>query len=401
MTAAAPAGRAADPVRVGMVVASVSRRGGGVVEVLRGVTRHLRDRPGTRVEVFGLADPHTEEDRPAWRGVPVSAHPVLGPPAIGYSPGLDRALRGGGLHVAHVHGLWMYVSLAARRWASAAGRPYLVSPHGHLDAWALARHPWRKRLALALHERANLEGAACLHALCERELASIRALGLVNPVCVVPNGIDPPTVAAAAPPAWAAEPGAGARTLLFLGRVTPQKGLANLLKAWRTARRAGEPWRLVIAGWDQFGHTKELRALAGALGVAASVRFVGPQHGADKEAALAFADAFVLPSVSEGLPMAALEAWARGLPVLMTPACNLPEGFAAGAALRAEPEPESLAEGLERLFALSDQERRAMGARGRLLTLERFSWARVADEMEGVYRWLARGGPAPPCVRMP
>ena len=64
------------------------------------------------------------------------------------------------------------------------------------------------------------------------------------------------------------------------------------------------------------------------------MHFPGPQFGTAKAAAYRRADAFVLPSLSEGLPMAILEAWAHEKPVLMTDACNLPEGFAARAAIR-------------------------------------------------------------------
>ncbi len=96
--------------------------------------------------------------------------------------------------------------------------------------------------------------------------------------------------------------------------------------------------------------------------------------------------------------MAVLEAWSYGLPVLMTDACNLPEGFAAGAALRTEPEVVPMAGALRCLMAMSDADRRAMGARGRALVQERFAWPRVARQMKTVYEWLLGGGPPPSCV---
>ena len=62
----------------------------------------------------------------------------------------------------------------------------------------------------------------------------------------------------------------------------------------------------------------------------------------------------MLPSFSEGMPIAVLEAWSYGLPVLMTEACNLPEGFAAGAALQIGPDRAGIGAGLRQLFAMSD-----------------------------------------------
>jgi poly(glycerol-phosphate) alpha-glucosyltransferase len=130
------------------------------------------------------------------------------------------------------------------------------------------------------------------------------------------------------------------------------------------------------------------------------VHFVGPQFGAEKAATFSGADAFVLPSLSEGLPMAVLEAWAHGLPVLMTPGCNLPEGFSFGAGVEMTPAPDAIADGLRTLFAMSDAERSRMGERGRRLVAERFAWPRVAEQMLAVYRWVLGQGPMPDSVML-
>ena len=82
----------------------------------------------------------------------------------------------------------------------------------------------------------------------------------------------------------------------------------------------------------------------------------------------------------------------------MTPECGLPEGFAAGAALRAESEAESLAEALEQLFRMSDADRGAMGRKGRELVERRFLWPRIAAQMNDVYRWVLGGGRPPASV---
>ena len=96
--------------------------------------------------------------------------------------------------------------------------------------------------------------------------------------------------------------------------------------------------------------------------------------------------------------MAVLEAWSYGLPVLMTPECNIPEGFAAEAALRIEPDVTSIAHGLRQLVAMSPSERAAVGQRGRALVEKRFTWPRVAEEMHRVYRWMLGEAGRPDCV---
>ncbi len=96
--------------------------------------------------------------------------------------------------------------------------------------------------------------------------------------------------------------------------------------------------------------------------------------------------------------MVVLEAWAHAKPVLMTPACNLPEGFTHRAALRVDPTPESLAPGLREVLALSSTELEVMGEQGRALVRKRFTWRQVASDMASVYRWVLQGGSQPSCI---
>jgi poly(glycerol-phosphate) alpha-glucosyltransferase len=135
------------------------------------------------------------------------------------------------------------------------------------------------------------------------------------------------------------------------------------------------------------------------------VIFWGPAFGKEKEALLRSAEGFVLPSLSEGLPMSVLEAWAYGLPVVMTPECNLPEGFASQAALEIRnastlhqatshsplATPTKLApdwDGLRGFLEMGEGERRSMGMRGRRLVEERFAWPKVAARMREIYESL-------------
>jgi glycosyltransferase involved in cell wall biosynthesis len=134
------------------------------------------------------------------------------------------------------------------------------------------------------------------------------------------------------------------------------------------------------------------------LDIRESVHFVGPQFGTCKDATLRAAHAFILPSLSEGLPVAVLEAWSYGIPVLMTLECNLQEGFVAGAAIELQTETASIARALLSLFRMSAWERNDIGQRGQRLVKERFSCERIAAEMRAVYAWLLGAGSRPACV---
>ncbi|MGK9237075.1 glycosyltransferase [Inquilinus limosus] len=392
-------GQASARIKIAMLTASASLSDGGPPAALRALCQAMHCSPAISVEVFAL-ERDADSDRVGWGDVPVHLLPVQGPRSFGYSRSLQAALRDSGADLLHVHGLWMYTSVAARQWAAQTMKPYVISPRGMLDPWALANHGWKKRIAMRAYEDAHLRRASCLHALCESEAQSIRTLGLTAPICRIPNGAALPD-AEPPQPDWRARLPADARILLYLGRLTPKKGPPPLIRAWANARPAAPaspPWHLVFVGSGPETYCAELKSLAANLGVGETVHFIGPLYGPDKAAAFASADAFVLPSFSEGMPNAALEAWAHGLPSLLTPQCNLPEGFAHGAALAIEPNELAIADGIRRLMGMTDDERRAMGGRGRALVANRFAWPVVAAELEAVYRWLLGLQPRPETV---
>ena len=96
--------------------------------------------------------------------------------------------------------------------------------------------------------------------------------------------------------------------------------------------------------------------------------------------------------------MAVLEAWSYSLPVLMTPQCNLPVGFEVEAAISVEAETDSIADGLLRLFNLTDSERLVMGQRGSKVVEDQFTGSSVATQMCEVYDWVTGHGAEPSCV---
>ena len=389
---------------------SVSRADGGIFEAECALQRELHLGQGVSVDVVGLEDRFTTQDAVRWLPLKVSAVKTRGPGALGYSPELLTAIdpKADLLYAAT---LWKYPSWAALQWAERTGKPMMAAPHGSLDAWALSNAAWKKKMAAVLFKNRQLHKATCLRALCTSEAEAIRAYGLTNPIAIIPNGVN-----LAGVELKKTEVG-GRRTLLFLGRMHPKKGLPNLIRGFQkalhaTPSTADAPWQLVIAGWDQGGHESELMKLCEEIGLSferrgagsenststVSVVFFGPAFGDDKKSLLRGADAFVLPSFSEGLPMSVLEAWSYRLPVVMTPECNLPEGFAADAALRIETGVESITQGLYSLSSMSASDLQAMGVKGRALVEERFTWKTIAAQMREVYDWMLGGGATPSSV---
>ena len=393
-------------MRVGFLVSSVSREAGGLFQSVRGLARAVMSED-VNASAFGISDPNSALDVLNWQPASVRTFETQFR-AWGYSNQLVPALVAADLDILSTHGLWKYCSVASRRWHGRTARPYIFHPHGMLEPWALQNAGLKKRIAALLFENQHLRGAACFRALCEPEAQSIRAYGMRNPICVIPNGVDLPTrfqdSGFGVQDSELMRFAGGRKVLLYLGRLHPKKNLANLIRAWKQALNSGrssrEGWAVAIAGWDQAGYERELKKLTSDYGLSASIRFLGPLFGQNKDAVFHACDAFVLPSLSEGLPMTVLEAWAHAKPVLITPECNLPEGFVAGAALQIGTEPEEIVTGLKQLSEMSDGDRRAMGDRGRTLVATKFSWPRIGEQMRSVYDWMLGGGPTPQTVRL-
>ena len=456
-------------MKLALTTGSLSRNAGGLFESVRALGKGLA-KQGVDVSTYGLRDQNWDRDKEAWAPLSAHAFSFFGPRALAWSPQMAAALDEARPDLVALQGLWQYSSLATRRQWRRKGTPYVISPRGMLDKWALANSRWKKVMAAFAFENAVLRDASCLHALCVAEADAIRAYGLPQRIEVVPNGVDLPEKLTTED----TESTEGRRRLLFLGRIHPKKGLVGALRAWAELRnsasaiRDSAEWQFVIAGWDQGGHEAELRALCADLGLktavgttkdtnihenirpritrmgtdeqqgdaqgtcagdfepdlltskladapvseslirsasgpasaldarpsslvssaAADVLFYGPAFGEEKEALWRSADAFILPSFSEGLPMSVLEAWSYGLPVVMTPECNLPEGFACGAALEIRSGEGSFQDGMRILIEMTNHERAAMGMRGRRLVEERFTWPKVAQSLKEIYESL-------------
>lgn len=339
----------------------------------------IRDRGGEAV-VFGLMDRHAAEDSARFAPSPVEHGKVLGPAQIGFSLDLPRMLIAAELDCLHLHGIWMYPSRAGYLWRRRTGRPYLISPHGMLDPWITARGRWKKALARAGYERTGWQVANAFHALTRREARDIEAESGRSDSVVIAN----PGPAASARPLRPRDP-----HVLCLGRVHPKKNIAALVAAWSELAASGalpDQARLTIAGWGEDAHVAELRAtLAQAPG---SIEFVGPVYGEAKQHLLDQAQFVALPSFSEGLPMVVLEAWAAGTPVLMTQECNLPEGFAAGAALDCGYDTASIAACLAKALTMADEDWLGMANAAVELARGPFAEATIADRWAQTYAGL-------------
>lgn len=202
------------------------------------------------------------------------------------------------------------------------------------------------------------------------------------PKVTLPNGVDvrgrPQAV-----------PGVGLH-LGTVGRLVPVKGQRHLIDAVALLRDRGVRATLTI--WGDGELRPALEAQIGALGLADQVTLAGPT---DRVAdALATLDLFVLPSLSEAMPMTLLEAGAAGLPLLVTTGGGGPTLLQAGAGGEAVPpgDPVALADAIARFAVRSPADRRALSEASRATVAARFSLEATVEDHVALYRAVIAEG---------
>lgn len=278
----------------------------------------------------------------------------------------------------HDNGVWRPYNFAVARLADKTHTPRIVTTRGMLEPWAMQHRPLKKKLAWALFQRRDLMRARCLHATAASEAQTLMTYGLGVPVHIVPNGVDE---LAADHPVSASK--GVERKALFLSRIHSKKGLPMLVEAWARVRPKG--WVLEIAGPDEEGHRAEVEQLVLASGLGEVVRFLGPVDSAHRSAVYGSAELFVLPTHSENFGMVIGEALAHGVPVLTTKGAPWPTLNDRGCGWWVDTTVDGIEEGLRRATGCDPATLALMGARGRDFVRQEFGWARVAEQMLGVY----------------
>lgn len=309
-----------------------------------------------------------------------------------FSRPLARWLEGAvdGFDVVHVHALFSYPSVVAAKIARRRRVPYVVRPLGVLNTFGLQkRRPLLKRLSLRWIERGLLRSASRVQFTSAQEMREAAAVGVTCQPCIIPIGIDLDAFAGDRDGSeflhrWPMA--ADKEIVLFLSRLDPIKGLDLLIPAFQSLANRRPRLLLVIAGAGDPGFTGEMARRVRRSGLETRVLFTGHLKGAIKISALRAAQVFVLPSYSENFGIAAVEALAAGVPVVLTRGVAVSEDAAkAGAALVVEPRVEDLRAALSSVLedkALAE----SLAERGRRLARNRYSLDAMGSALSDLYR---------------
>jgi len=290
------------------------------------------------------------------------------------------------ISIIHSHGIWQMNGIYAANAATKYKVQFVVSPRGTLSDWAMKSGTKFKKIFWPLLQRPALKQVNCFHATAESEYLDIRRLGFKQPVAIIPNGIDIPDEKIIMTPKD------DTKTLLFLGRIHPKKGLDILLESWRFIQDEFPQWNLSIVGNDEdnygsSGYLNFTKTLANNLGLN-RVNFLGELNGEEKNLAYQQADIFILPTYSENFGVTVTESLAAGTPAIVSRGAPWESINTKNAGWSIDIGIEPLVSCLREALSLPDHKLKEIGINGRKWMIDDFSWPLIGEKMNETYKWL-------------
>lgn len=364
-------------MKVLFILPTFSRKGAGVMEAPKGLALALNSHFNIEISAIALDDEYTNECLKEWEPINIYRRKNY---FAGFSFGLSALLDEIKPDIIHIHGLWVGIGIQSAFWAIKKKTPYVVSPHGMMDEWAWKKSRIKKVFIYALLQKKVIKRAHALHALNREEAESIHNITEQENIFIQPNGINLSYYIKGG------DVSGGLKKLLYLGRLDQKKSVLELVKVWKSLVSESDDfnWELEIAGSGLINYEKQLKEVAKSI-PSKFISFKGHVSGMSKYKSFKTADAFILPSKSEGLPVSILEAWAASLPVAMTKECNLNEALNAGFAFEVYPDFDRLKNSLKRFLSLDKNTMLNMGSAAHSFAKQKYSWKNIAEEFETIY----------------
>lgn len=376
-------------MKAAVVVPSIGIESAGPSYTVPSLCRSLRD-AGAEIVLYALEGTASRD----W-GIPIrqfKRHGISILRRLGYSPDMFSALKAiaGKVDVIHVNGIWLLPAVYPAFAAKNMRARIVYCPRGGLSAVALRRGRLKKWFMWHIGGQWKaLKAASMFHAASYKEYEEIRALGLTQPVAVIPNGIDVPGLRHS--PFSQKK-----RKLVFFGRIHETKAVGHLVLAWSRVAPHFPEWSLEIAGPD-CGALSGIKKVVNERNIP-RVSYMGELLGENKYRFLSSADVYVLPSLTENFGITIAEALACGTPVVASKGCPWPQLEMKKCGWWVDVGVDSLAKQLESVLRLPPNTLAEMGENGRKWMADDYMWESVGRKMLRACEWLVHGGEKPEFV---
>lgn len=332
---------------------------------------------GKRVQVWGIT-PNPVHDYPARNFKTVLFQQQRFP--FSMPAELKTAILEKASAVFHIHGGWVPIFSTIARFMRKNRVKYVITPHGAYNEVAMQRSGFRKKVYFQLFEKSLLNHAHKVHLIGCSEVDGLLKICPKATPFLLPYGFN-------APKSPIATSKNSDFTIGFVGRLdTHTKGLDLLLQAFEIFQKQHPISKLWIIGngpgksfLENFIQKNQLE----------NAVLLGEKFGAEKDELISKMHVFAHPSRNEGLPTAVLEAAALGTPVVVTQATNVADyvsAFGAGIAIDNN-NTEQLVEAMNTMYQhyqTSDAD--AFAAAGRKMLDEVFSWHKLVDKYDELYK---------------
>lgn len=290
----------------------------------------------------------------------------------------------------HTNGLWLYCNHITASIARKKNKPYLISLHGMLYPLALSRSLWKKVLMRKLYFDYDLKHATCIHTTCWEEMKYYRLLGFKNPVALIANPVPFQDNVFFSK-------NDNIFRIGFLGRIHPRKQIERIIYAWKKLEEVIDNVEILIMGEGNESYLSFLKNEVKRLNLS-NVCFTGFVSGNDKYEKLSSLSVLCVPSDFENFGMIITEALSVGTPVIASKGTPWEELNTHHCGWWVDNDVDTLASTIREALNTPEEERIAMGERGKRLIKDNYSVEIVAEKMKRLYEWVLYGGEKPEFV---
>lgn len=300
----------------------------------------------------------------------------------------------------HLHGVWMPLDYAGYWWAMRNHIPYVINPRGDLEKQRMHNGMWKmikKRMALHLYSKKIANNSSCMIATSKQEAEALRYYGITSPIAIIPNGIDITGF-----PNKVEKKIHSKKTVLFLSRINPIKGIEYLVEAWSLLpKELTEEWELHIVGnSDPLDYVETIKKKVAKKDLQDNVKILGALTCGDKIDKYLSSDLFILPTLNENFGNVVAEALMCELPVITTKNAPWSGLLEYKCGWWVDLSVENLLKTLEEAMSLDENTLRQMGQRGRKFIIDNYSLDKVALKTTAVYNWVLNKAPKPDYVEI-
>lgn len=304
---------------------------------------------------------------------------------------LEQLLFDGHYDLVHAQGIWVPIYNKMARMCRKHNIPYVMTPRGALEPWCLKQKALKKKLAMMLYQKKDLQKAAAILTTADMEAQHLRELGLTAPLAVIPNGIDVteyqcrtadyiPNIK---------------KQIVFLSRIHQKKGIEILINVWEKMRADYPDWKVVIAGNGEEEYIQQLKNMISSKRLSDVIEINPPIFGEAKHTLYMESSLFVLPTYSENFGMVIAEALACGVPVVTTNGTPWQELNTEKIGWCVDLSEDNIENAIREALSMSAEDLFAMGQKGSKHVRENYLYTSVAKKNIELYKWILEGGQQP------